>query len=568
MKKAILLTIKLLIKFYIAYCKKRNKFDPTKLAEGAEATIDFTSTTNSGFKQGDFDQLKATLQGYDTGFIDTKADIDGTDPITVTASAVSDVPLTLKAATSQTGDLLNVTDDSDAILLEVTSGGGLSNVEGVRTVTTQYGAGLGLSLYGENVPEHTNQSGYYDHTGGTYEKLFTKTSGDDFTQADADNGTHLLLTGITGSFPMCEIKIFIDADNVIVDGYGWDGDIASVGTPSTFLSIPHPSFVSGDGNKHEFNVGANGEFEVHSYGFTGEYIAEFELDSAADSTDAVKVIADANGYSNVDALVVDYNAGDIQPGDSGGGLGVLLNVSGATSADSTTEVNGVIFVLIDGSSATTNAITTLPGFTNILNVVGAVAADMDYGYEVASGVVTDRQAAYSSAGTNVQIFDADNDYILIGDDAPFEIISVDLVTGANQNINATFEYSTGNNTWSTLSLSTDGTTGFTKDGVIVFDAPGDWAVGNQAEDAADITSAYYVKITRTRNTLVTSPTENIFQIFASKAASMKIKGNGVISLPYLSAIPSGVENGDIWMESDGLHVYYNGAEKVVSDGAP
>lgn len=39
-----------------------------------------------------------------------------------------------------------------------------------------------------------------------------------------------------------------------------------------------------------------------------------------------------------------------------------------------------------------------------------------------------------------------------------------------------------------------------------------------------------------------------------------------LRLPYLSGIPSSPANGDIWMESDGLHIYYGGAggEKIVA----
>ncbi len=38
----------------------------------------------------------------------------------------------------------------------------------------------------------------------------------------------------------------------------------------------------------------------------------------------------------------------------------------------------------------------------------------------------------------------------------------------------------------------------------------------------------------------------------------------VIHLPYLTKAPISVANGDLWMEADGLHIYYNGAEKVVA----
>ena len=36
-----------------------------------------------------------------------------------------------------------------------------------------------------------------------------------------------------------------------------------------------------------------------------------------------------------------------------------------------------------------------------------------------------------------------------------------------------------------------------------------------------------------------------------------------INIPYLSGIPAGVTNGSIWMESDGLHIYYHNGEKII-----
>jgi len=38
----------------------------------------------------------------------------------------------------------------------------------------------------------------------------------------------------------------------------------------------------------------------------------------------------------------------------------------------------------------------------------------------------------------------------------------------------------------------------------------------------------------------------------------------VIKLPYLANAPGTLANGLLWMESDGLHIYYNGTEKVVA----
>lgn len=40
--------------------------------------------------------------------------------------------------------------------------------------------------------------------------------------------------------------------------------------------------------------------------------------------------------------------------------------------------------------------------------------------------------------------------------------------------------------------------------------------------------------------------------------------NGYVNLPYLGSAPGTPVNGMIWMESDGLHLYYAGAEKLVA----
>lgn len=37
-----------------------------------------------------------------------------------------------------------------------------------------------------------------------------------------------------------------------------------------------------------------------------------------------------------------------------------------------------------------------------------------------------------------------------------------------------------------------------------------------------------------------------------------------LRVPYLTGVPASVDNGSIWMEADGLHIYWNGAEKLVA----
>ncbi|KKN58865.1 hypothetical protein LCGC14_0547720 [marine sediment metagenome] len=37
-----------------------------------------------------------------------------------------------------------------------------------------------------------------------------------------------------------------------------------------------------------------------------------------------------------------------------------------------------------------------------------------------------------------------------------------------------------------------------------------------------------------------------------------------LKVPYLTGVPASVDNGSVWMEADGLHIYWNGAEKLVA----
>ena len=64
-------------------------------------------------------------------------------------------------------------------------------------------------------------------------------------------------------------------------------------------------------------------------------------------------------------------------------------------------------------------------------------------------------------------------------------------------------------------------------------------------------------------------------IFTNTAGALRLNALNVLMdgaggdderlrLPYLTGVPASVDNGSIWMEADGLHIYYNGAEKLVA----
>ena len=251
----------------------------------------------------------------------------------ITATNATTTPLTITGVASQSVGLFEIEDDSANKLFKVWQSGHLETIEGFRTTTPNDGPGIWIHLYGESAPEHSNQSGWYDHTGGTYEKLFTKTAGDDFAQADEDNGNWILMTSNGNLGKVFEIKEYISTTQVIVSGMGVGGDVASGGAAETFVIYKHPSFVSGDGAKHEFSVEETGEFEVFSYDFTGSKMIEFKNRVASDNADTLHIEHEANGYNNSDMMQLFYTTGEIQTDDTVQGIQMSVDETSAVGGE-------------------------------------------------------------------------------------------------------------------------------------------------------------------------------------------------------------------------------------------
>ena len=160
--------------------------------------------------------------------------------------------------------------------------------------------------------------------------------------------------------------------------------------------------------------------------------------------------------------------------------------------------------------------------------------------------------------------DCTNPNLLIGNDDTFEVIEWTADTGGTFTIIPLFEFSTGNGTWSALSILADGTQGFQQSGQISFSAPVGWAKGNEAESAADITSAYYVRITRVRATNIpTLPVEDHFKIFLDRQKGMKNNGDGTIQPTTLA--DADAANNSIYYSSDQSKLVYKDGGGTVRD---
>ena len=229
---------------------------------------------------------------------------------------------------------------------------------------------------------------------------------------------------------------------------------------------------------------------------------EVEFDHTATTTDdhALEIACDAAGFGDVKAIDVVYTTGAIGAGDEEAVM--LINI------DETASTGGEIVgleVLATAEGTDTVIALKVGAQVDVLRHEVGTFGNMDSALNIAVDVL----AALSSGGAgNISAFVADNDTFTIGDAATFGEMEIVLDTGASgSGIAPTFEYSIGVGTWSTFS-PVDGTNGFRNTGIIDWDAAdlSGWAVGTGSE--------YLIRITRTRNSLGTTPIIDLVQIAA------------------------------------------------------
>lgn len=227
-----------------------------------------------------------------------------------------------------------------------------------------------------------------------------------------------------------------------------------------------------------------------------------ELDHTAIENDdhAFEIVCDAAGFSDVKALDIDYITGAVAAGKSEEAILINIDESLATGG----QIVGMQVLSTNEGSDEVIAMKCGPGIDAIRQGVGTFV-NMDSALNKAVDVL----AALSSGGAgNITMFVADNDTITIGDAATFGAMEIIIDTPASgSGIAPTFEYSTGVGTWGSFGPA-DGTNGFRNTGVI------EWDVADLAGFAVGTGSEYLIRITRTRNTLATSPIVDKIQISA------------------------------------------------------
>jgi hypothetical protein len=329
----------------------------------------------------------------------------------------------------------------------------------------------------------------------------TTTAADVYTASSGGTAVNSVTTDSRGSFSLWVddtdynqdqlFKITMSKANFESSTYD---DIAVFPKNRMILNGEQNFFIDGRTNVRLITLGA--ERQEHTAGIAGTRAKHIAVKPAGfDDTSAIVIVQDLDGSStDIRAKGVNFNA----------------DVTGATNA----HVNALEVSKVGdlGSGMIMDAVDVRGGIGVIDHHSGATAAaDTAFKFDDSGSSWTDVTVAFGSAGTDVTIFDEDNDLIYIGDAAQFNTIEVILATVAsNPGTKPTFEYSQGASSWNTLPVSDD-TNGFRENGNIFYSIPGDWAT----DTVNAVASKYWVRIKRTTNSLSTIPIEDTIKIVSS-----------------------------------------------------
>ncbi len=237
--------------------------------------------------------------------------------------------------------------------------------------------------------------------------------------------------------------------------------------------------------------------------------------STIDDAHSLEIIANASSFADFKAIDIDYITGALAAGEEDSII--LVNI------DETAALGGEIFAL---EVLTTTEGTDIVG--GLKTGVGIDAIHQETGTfgnidEVLNKLVDVTAAVASGGAGGISMFVADDDTILMGDAAQWDETEVLIATGASGGgVAPAFEFSVGGTSFTGF-VPVDGTNGFKNTGVI------DW---NSADLSGWVTNAsgrFEIRITRTRNTLTTTPIVDTLQLAAATEHSWNKDGDLVVN---------------------------------------
>ncbi len=255
-------------------------------------------------------------------------------------------------------------------------------------------------------------------------------------------------------------------------------------------------------------------------------VMRFEHTPSINNTRCVTKNIDVNSMASTHADVANITATALINGETATGYQVNANTANSTGG----IIRGFSVSKSGAGSAAVHGFHVDTGCEVISHFSGSFV-NVAQGWDE-NGGFTDTTAAFNSSGTDVTIFDADDDAIYIGLTTTFDQIEVNLDTVAGgAGINPIFEYSSGGGTpvWTVFPV-TDETIGFRQNGIISWMVADlvtpTWAVATVNADAG---TRFYIRITRTQNTIPVAPIEDTIQVQLTTPYEWDETGNVTIN---------------------------------------
>lgn len=176
---------------------------------------------------------------------------------------------------------------------------------------------------------------------------------------------------------------------------------------------------------------------------------------------ALDIAIDASGYSNVEAVHINYDTGARL---SGINAAVLVSVNNSGLAE-TGFTSAFAAVTSSGTPGTTIGLTAGPSVAPILQIVGGQLTSTALTVGLVNAV--DRLASFQDPETIDAIFVNNQDTVTIGSNTRFAQITFSLVQVAEKTINPRFEFSVSPGVWQVFT-PLDGTNGFQSQGNITW----------------------------------------------------------------------------------------------------
>lgn len=349
----------------------------------------------------------------------------------------------------------------------------------------------------------------------------------------------------------------LDGTTIPTAAIGWGGqDITNVGdisldTISAAGTKIHINSIIGFGLS-SFDLDENSQIEMRLDGGKNfcidgetnlrtmtEGLVELNHKPAIVGTRVFTLNVDANNRSGTTGMVTNYTATGVSAGEIV--VGQVINVDTADSTGG--NIHSFIVNKIGTGSLTVEGYVVGPGVVPIHQYSGTeTAIEQAWLYDDSAASWTDATTDFSTSGAGLTIFAEDNDVVYVGVATKFDDIAFNLDTVAvNPGVKPTFEFSVGSGSWTSFG-PLDGTNGMRVSGNVIWDT--DDLSGWATDTVNGTANKYWVRVTRTTNSLSTVPIEDTVKYIASveylwdengdlSIASLNVNGGNIINVGKL-----------------------------------